>query len=197
MNKTILLTAALAAFTISEAGAQQAATVAPVPVPLEVGAMAPDFTIPAATRYGPLRDPVTLSSLRGKTVVLAFFPRARTRGCTIQMQTYRDQYPQLFRTGKDIILIAISTDADTTLASWARDAQFPFLFGSDLDGALGRTWGASYPGRNMDSRMLFVVDPTGRIAFRATPFREVDPTAYTELGAALDRIAPRDSTAGR
>ena len=68
-------------------------------------------------------------------------------------------------------------------------------FGSDQDGALGRAYGASY-GRTMDSRMLYVVDPTGRIAFRATPFREVDPTAYTELGSALDRIVPRDTTAG-
>jgi peroxiredoxin len=42
--------------------------------------MAPDFTLPGATRYGLLRDPVTLSSLRGKTVVLAFFFKARTRG---------------------------------------------------------------------------------------------------------------------
>lgn len=48
--------------------------------PLEVGAMAPDFEIPAATRYGVLRDPVRLSDYRGKTVVLAFFFRARTRG---------------------------------------------------------------------------------------------------------------------
>lgn len=42
--------------------------------------MAPDFTLPGATRYGRLRDPVTLSSLRGNTVVLAFFVKARTRG---------------------------------------------------------------------------------------------------------------------
>jgi hypothetical protein len=48
--------------------------------PLEVGVMAPDFEIPGATRYGVLRDPVRLSDYRGKTVVLAFFFRARTRG---------------------------------------------------------------------------------------------------------------------
>jgi hypothetical protein len=48
--------------------------------PLEVGAAAPDFELAGATRYGVLRDPVTLSDYRGKTVVLAFFFRARTRG---------------------------------------------------------------------------------------------------------------------
>lgn len=48
--------------------------------PLDVGTMAPDFEIPGATRYGILQDPVRLSEYRGKTVVLAFFFRARSRG---------------------------------------------------------------------------------------------------------------------
>ena len=48
--------------------------------PLEVGAAAPDFALPGATRYGLLRDSVRLSDLRGKTVVLAFFYKARTKG---------------------------------------------------------------------------------------------------------------------
>jgi peroxiredoxin len=42
--------------------------------------LAPDFVIPGATRYGLLREPVKLSSLRGQTVVLAFFFKARTKG---------------------------------------------------------------------------------------------------------------------
>jgi len=50
------------------------------PPPLEVGAVAPDFTLPGATRYGVLRDPIKLSDFKGKTVVLAFFFKARTRG---------------------------------------------------------------------------------------------------------------------
>lgn len=45
-----------------------------------VGTMAPDFTLPGATRYGLLKEPVKLSQYRGQTVVVAFFPRARTRG---------------------------------------------------------------------------------------------------------------------
>ena len=48
--------------------------------PLEVGAVAPDFALPGGTRYGVLKDPVRLSDFKGKTVVLAFFFRARTRG---------------------------------------------------------------------------------------------------------------------
>ena len=47
---------------------------------LDVGAVAPDFTLPGSTRYGVLRQPVRLSDYRGKAVVLAFFYRVRTPG---------------------------------------------------------------------------------------------------------------------
>ena len=60
--------------------AQQPAAPPPPQTGPKVGDMAPDFTLPGATRYGLLRDPVTLSAMRGKTVVVAFFPKARTRG---------------------------------------------------------------------------------------------------------------------
>jgi len=61
----------------SLAGAQQPA---PQQVGLAVGVVAPDFTVSGATRYGVLRDSVRLSDFRGQTVVLAFFPKARTKG---------------------------------------------------------------------------------------------------------------------
>ena len=48
--------------------------------PIEVGAEAPDFTLPGATRHGVLAEPVSLSDYEGETVVLAFFFRARTKG---------------------------------------------------------------------------------------------------------------------
>ncbi|HXO84899.1 MAG TPA: hypothetical protein VN803_05170 [Gemmatimonadales bacterium] len=63
----------------------QQPTAAPPPAPpappaLEVGAVAPDFALAGATRYGTLKNPVRLSDYKGKTVVLAFFFKARTRG---------------------------------------------------------------------------------------------------------------------
>ena len=66
----------------SAAGAQQPAAQQPAPAAAypDVGAQAPDFALPGATRYGVLRDSVRLSDFRGKTVVLAFFYRARTKG---------------------------------------------------------------------------------------------------------------------
>ena len=63
----------------SVANAQQPIGPTALPAP-DVGTMAPDFALPAATRYGLLRDSVRLSDLRGKTVVLAFFYKARTKG---------------------------------------------------------------------------------------------------------------------
>jgi thioredoxin-dependent peroxiredoxin len=72
----LLVVAALAGGAPA-ARAQQAAS--PYPL-LKVGQPAPDFTLPGATRYGVLRDPVHLSDFRGKTVVLAFFFKARTPG---------------------------------------------------------------------------------------------------------------------
>lgn len=56
-----------------------AATPTPNPGPA-IGSMAPDFSLPAATRYGLIAQPFRLSDYRGETVVLAFFSRARTRG---------------------------------------------------------------------------------------------------------------------
>jgi hypothetical protein len=52
----------------------------PAPPALEVGAVAPNFSLPGATRFGTLKNPVRLSDYKGKTVVLAFFFKARTRG---------------------------------------------------------------------------------------------------------------------
>ncbi len=71
--------AAGVALTAASAAAQQPTSPPAAPQP-EVGQMAPDFTITGATRYGVLRDPIHLADLRGQTVVLAFFPKARTKG---------------------------------------------------------------------------------------------------------------------
>lgn len=76
MRKTICLTLLAGSFALgapAETSAQSSGLLA-------VGAMAPDFVLPGATRYGVLEEPVRLSDYRGETVVLAFFFRVRTRG---------------------------------------------------------------------------------------------------------------------
>ena len=83
--KSMTLSAALLTLIVSPARAQQptsapAAPAAPaLPVPA-VGAIAPDFVIHGATRFGLIRDPMRLSDFRGQTVVLWLFIKARTRG---------------------------------------------------------------------------------------------------------------------
>ena len=107
------------------------------------------------------------------------------------MNAYRDQYAQLFKGGKNVVLVAISADVDTALQSWARDAEFPFLFASDTGSAVGKAYGA-YAGKyKVDNRTLFIIGPDGKVAWRAVPFREIDPTAYTELGTAIDGLVPK------
>lgn len=151
----------------------------------QVGDVAPDFTLTVAGRDGVATQPLTLSSLRGQTVVLAFFPRARTSGCTIQMKAYRDQYNDLFNGGKGVVVLPISTDSAGALASWAADEKFPFQFASDVDGAAGRLYATLIDGRNMESRVLFVIGPDGKVASVMRPFREIDATAYAELAASV------------
>jgi peroxiredoxin Q/BCP len=101
------------------------------------------------------------------------------------MDAYRDQYATLFKNGRGVVLVAISADADTALASWARDSEYPFLFASDSGTAVARRYGALASSPGLTNRNLFVVGPDGRITYRATPFREIDPSAYKELGKAL------------
>jgi peroxiredoxin Q/BCP len=75
-----MLTTLLFAAIMQQPTAAPAPPPPPGPPPLEIGAVAPDFSIPGATRWGTLRNPVRLSDYKGKTVVLAFFFKARTRG---------------------------------------------------------------------------------------------------------------------
>jgi len=179
-----------AVLTLSAASlAAQAAPAVPAATQPAVGSMAPDFKLPGATSAGVLATPLELSALRGRTVVLAFFPKARTSGCTVQMKAYRDQYATLFGGGKDVTLLAISADADSTLAAWAKEEAFPFTFLSDMGGVVGKQYGAFNPKWSMDNRVLFVIAPDGKISYVASPFREVDPTSYSILGVELKKAA--------
>ncbi len=105
------------------------------------------------------------------------------------MEAYRDQYAKLFGNGKDVAVISISVDADTTLASWARDEGFPMLFVSDSGGAIGRKYGVFNEKAGLDTRVLFVIAPDGKVSYRAMPFRELVASAYTELGKAVSEAS--------
>ncbi|MGD8726983.1 MAG: redoxin domain-containing protein [Gemmatimonadales bacterium] len=108
------------------------------------------------------------------------------------MNAYRDQYAQVFNNGENVVLIAISTDPIEELASWAEDEEYPFLLGSDEGAEVGKLYGAfiDRPGGALNNRTAFVIDPEGTITYVAAPFRQVDPTAYEELAAAVDAVTP-------
>jgi peroxiredoxin Q/BCP len=153
-----------------------------------VGDMAPDFTLPASKGGQVLPQPIKLSDYRGKTVVLAFYPKSRTSGCTVQMEAYRDRYATLFHGGKDVTLISISADDAPTQASWATDEKFSWTFASDAGGAVGTKYATYNPGYKLDMRTLYIVGPDGKITYVARPFKEMAETSYTDLGAALDKV---------
>ena len=174
----VAATVVLASLSVSSTAAQDAPAVA---------SMAPDFTRSGATRYGPLEAPVTLSEFRGKTVVLAFFPKARTKGCTIQMESYRDKYLELFNGGKDVVVMGISADPDSALVSWAREADFPVLFVSDTEGKVGSLYGAWNAERKYDTRALFIVGPDGMITYSVPNFNVLSADAYAELATEVTK----------
>jgi thioredoxin-dependent peroxiredoxin len=103
------------------------------------------------------------------------------------MEAYRDQYATLFNGGKKVVVLGISVDPDTALYSWARDASFPMLFGSDPGQVVGRMYG-SVSGA-YDNRSVFVVGPDGKIELRMQPFVELAAQSYEKLGAAVARLA--------
>ena len=182
-----LTTLAVAALLVSPTAAHAQAPAA-APAGPEVGQMAPDFTITVIGKEGTAK-PVTLASLRGQTVVLAFFPKVRTSGCTTQMHSYRDKYAELFRGGRKVTLISISADASADQQAWARDDNLPMLFGSDIGGPVGSLYGAYQTGAGYDARYLYVIDPDGKISYTAKPFKQMVETAYSDLGNAIAKAA--------
>ena len=106
------------------------------------------------------------------------------------MEAYRDQYATLFNNGRKVAVISISVDADTTLASWARDENFPMLFGSDVGGKVGSLYDTYDVAHKTDTRTLFVIDPQGKVAFIQRPFHVLAAKDYADLGAMIDKLEP-------
>jgi thioredoxin-dependent peroxiredoxin len=105
------------------------------------------------------------------------------------MDAYRDQYATLFRDGRNVVLLAVSSDSAPALASWAHDRDYQFAFLSDPAGEAGKAYGAFEAKYGEDNRTLFVIGPDGRIASVMAPFNEIDATAYTALGDAITKVA--------
>ena len=150
----------------------------------EVGRKAPDFTLPWAGRdgIGPAESPYQLWRDRGKTVVIAFYPRDFTSGCTAEMRTFTDQYDSLF--GGDVVVVGISADSLSTHRRFAASLGLPFRLLSDPDQAVARKYG-SRDNSGFPRRTVFVVGPDGRVTYRNMKFNALDPNHYAELGSAV------------
>lgn len=101
------------------------------------------------------------------------------------MEAYRDQYATLFNNGKNVVVVGISVDADTTMYNWARQSSFPNLFASDPDQAVAKQYGSA--DGKYDTRNVFIIAPDGHIAARIMKFNVLSVDAYTELGNAVTR----------
>ena len=179
-------------FASSTALAQAPATPAPAggavqsqppqpPPEIEIGKTAPDFTLEAADATGPLAKPIKLSDLRGKIVVLAFYPGDRTSGCTAELTKFRDEFATLF--GEGTVVLGISKDDVASHASWAQEMKFPFALVSDPELTVAKQYGSWAPGRTSSTRTVFVIGRDGKILYRNLKFPALTETAYTELAA--------------
>ena len=130
---------------------------------LQAGVTAPDFTLPDQNG-----DELTLSDLRGQTVVLYFYPRADTPGCTTQACSVRDRRADYASAGARVI--GISPDPVEAIAKFAGKYDLDFTLLADADHAVADEYGTWVEKTNYGKtymgiqRSTFIIDPAGKIA---------------------------------
>jgi peroxiredoxin len=72
---------------------------------------------------------------------------------------------------------------------WAKEANLPMTFASDMKGEVGNLYGAHAEGKSTESRLLYVVGPDGKIAWTAKPFKPMVEDSYSELGTEVKKVA--------
>ena len=119
---------------------------------LSVGVTAPDFTAQDDTG-----TPVTLSSLKGKTVVLYFYPKDDTPGCTKEAQSFRDNYEEY--QDKDIVVLGVSMDDETSHKAFKEKYGLPFTLLADPDGAITKAYDVD--GGGYSKRVTYIINSEG------------------------------------
>jgi peroxiredoxin Q/BCP len=153
---------------------------------LSEGDAAPDFTL--ADQDG---NPVTLSGLRGTTVVLYFYPRADTPGCTIQACSVRDHRREYEAAGAEVL--GVSPDEVGAVARFSDKFDLDFTLLGDPEHEVAEAYGAWVEKKMYGKtywgvqRATFIIDPEGRIA---RVFPKVSPKSHDDLVlGALDELA--------
>ena len=121
---------------------------------IAVGMVAPTFT--TKDDEG---NTVSLSDFKGKTVVLYFYPKDDTPGCTIQAQSFRDQYTDY--QNKDVVVLGVSMDDEASHKKFKEKYGLPFTLLVDSDGAITNAYDVS--GGGYAKRITFVIDGEGKI----------------------------------
>ena len=130
---------------------------------LDVGDKAPDFSAP--TDGG---GTVSLTALRGKKVILYFYPKDDTPGCTTEACGFRDALPDFSKAGAEII--GVSKDSVARHDKFKAKYDLPFILIADEDGALCEAYGVWQEKKNYGKaymgivRSTFLIDEKGRIA---------------------------------
>ncbi len=152
----------------------------------DVGRRAPSFRLPWAdrTRVGPVDQTYDLSLDRGRTVVLAFYPRDFTSSGTAEMSRFAEQYDSLF--GPEVVVVGISADSLQTHHRFAASLNLPFRLLSDPTQEVARRYASNGGSRSM-RRTVYVIGPDGTVHYRNLRFNALDPLHYAELGAAVRR----------
>ena len=130
---------------------------------IDPGSPAPDFTLPDQDG-----NPVHLADLRGKTVVLYFYPKADTPGCTVQACGVRDRRGDY--EAANAVVLGVSPDPVAKVAKFAKKYDLGFTLLADPDHAVAEAYGVwaekSMYGRTYwgNLRTTFIIDPTGVVA---------------------------------
>jgi peroxiredoxin Q/BCP len=177
------LSASAAAQSATQAGTAAPAATAPATAAPEIGQPAPDFTAQWADASGARATPVSLGALRGKVVVIAFYPKNRTSGCTAELTKFRDEHAKLF--GSDVVVLPVSADSIASHVAWASEMKFPFALVSDPDLKMADLYGSHAPGRSAASRTVFVIGKDGNVAWRELKFNALNEDSYAALAAAV------------
>lgn len=139
---------------------------------------APTFTLPTNTGTGT----VSLADYAGKWVVLYFYPKDFTSGCTLEARRFQQDLPQYQQRQAEIV--GVSADSIDSHAEFCDSEGLKFPLLADTDGAVSKAYGSWMGVYSM--RHSFIIDPQG--VLRAT-FVDVNPTAHSrEVLAELDKI---------
>ena len=123
---------------------------------IKAGDRAPDFALP--DRSG---KTIRLSDFRGKPVVLYFYPKDDTPGCTKESCTFRDQYQDFQDAGAEVI--GVSSDSSESHEKFATKYRLPFVLLSDRGGAVRKLYGVPSTLGVLPGRVTYVIDREGTV----------------------------------